>query len=188
MEPQIQILHTRGFAEILAIVRFRIVNSYPRFSGSMTRHNFKPCCDDKQFLAADAIETPADSSPPERNFALAVLRSVLAQPSRSVCLNCKVLVGIFAALMLCTGLEVCFGRRLDGERVLQRAWAILGSAESTAEQVARAAVDYGDALRALLPRMEKHSRDLATASLGKELSGYYHRDLFSEISPISPVP
>jgi hypothetical protein len=71
---------------------------------------------------------------------------------------------------------------------LQRAWAILGSAESTAEQVARAAVDYGDALRALLPRMEKHSGDLATASLGKELSGYYHRDLFSEISPISPVP
>jgi hypothetical protein len=111
MEPQIQILHTRGFAEILAIVRFRIVNSYPRFSGSMTRHNFKPCCDDKQFLAADATETPADSSPPERNFALAVLRSILAQPSRSVCLNCKVLVGIFAALMLCTGLE-CFGRRL----------------------------------------------------------------------------
>jgi len=187
MEPQIQILHTRGFAEILAIVRFPIVNSYPRFSGSMTRHNFRPCCDDKQFLAADATETPADSSPPERNFALAVLRSILAQPSRSVCLNCKVLVGIFAALTLCTGLEV-FRPAPDGERVLQRAWAIVGSAESTAEQVARAAVDYGDALRALLLRMEKHSGDLATASLGKELSGYYHRDLFSEISPISPVP
>jgi hypothetical protein len=74
-----------------------------------------------------------------------------------VWLNHKVLAGLFAALMLCTGLEV-FRPAADGERVFQRAWAILGSAESTPEQVARAAVDYRDALRALLPGVEKHSR------------------------------
>jgi hypothetical protein len=100
-----------------------------------------------------------------------------------VWLNRKVFAGLFAALMLCTGLEV-FRPAVDGQRVLQRAWTILGSAESTPEQVARAVVDYRDALRALLPGVEKHSRDLATASLGEELSGYYRRDLFAEISPI----
>jgi hypothetical protein len=55
--------------------------------------------------------------------------------------------------MLCTGLEV-FRPAVDGQRVLQRAWTILGSAESTPEQVARAVVDYRDALRALLPGVE----------------------------------
>jgi hypothetical protein len=93
------------------------------------------------------------------------------------------LTGIFAALLLCTGLEV-FRPVPDAERALQRAWAILGSAESTPEQVAKPAVDYRNGLRALLPGIEKDSRDLATRSTGEELFGYYARDLFSEISPI----
>ena len=81
MGPQIQILHTGGFAEILAIVRFRIVNSDSRFFRIHDTPQFQTVCNDNQFLAADATETPADSSPPERNFALAVSAPYLPNPS-----------------------------------------------------------------------------------------------------------
>jgi hypothetical protein len=81
MGPQIQILHTGGFAEILAIVRFRIVNSDARFFRIHDTPQFQTVCNDSQFLAADATETPADSSPPERNFALAVSAPYLPNPS-----------------------------------------------------------------------------------------------------------
>ena len=61
VKAQIQVLRTSSLAEILAVVRLRIVNSDLWFFRFHDRPEFQiPCCNDKQFLDAKSNQPRSD--------------------------------------------------------------------------------------------------------------------------------